>query len=171
MSRKAILAAVVVMGFGVAACDEESTGPDNDQDEIVGTWVSAGADVAPGLAASPFFTDSIIATFNENETYTVLQYYNGNAQPITLTGTYEVGTQPEGQIRAITANQTTPSAVTSEGIFQVSGSGNTMQYEVIQVEPALQGVNAPTVEGGFGSTTVNGVETDGYWTQSYDRRD
>ncbi len=169
MRKKAILALLVVAGLGVAACgSEDSTGNENQVDELVGTWVSKGADVAPGLAASPFFTDSIIATFNENGTYTVVQYYGGTAQPITLTGTYVAGTQPEGQVRSITANQATPTAVTSEGIFQVSG--NTMKYEVIQVEPALAGVNPPTVSGGFGSTTVGGNPTGPYWTQNYDRR-
>lgn len=167
MRKHAILAMLVLAGFGLTACgDEDSTGVDDDQDELVGTWVSAGADVAPGLQAEPFSADSIIATFNENGTYTVLQY-SGGAE-ITLTGTYDVGPQAEGSIRAITAEQGSPVAVTSEGIFQVTGS--TMRYEIIQTQPALEGVNPPTVEGGFGSTSIGGVETGGYWTQNYDRR-
>lgn len=166
MRKHAILAAVVLTAFGLTACgDEDPTDIDDDEDEIVGTWVSAGADVAPGLAAAPFNIDSIIATFNDNNTYTVVQWFDG--QDATVTGTYEVGDQPEGQIRAITANQSAP-AVTSQGIFQVSGS--TMQYEIIQTDPAIQGVNPPTVAGGFGSTTVGGTPTGVYWVQNYDRR-
>lgn len=169
MRKHAILAAVVLATFGLTACgDEDSTGPDDDTDELVATWVSKGSDVAPGLQAAPFNVDSIIATFNENGTYTVLQYSGGSDQVTTLTGTYQVGSQPEGDIRAITVVQTSPFAATSQGIFEVSGT--TMQYEIIQVEPALQGVNPPTVAGGFGSTTVNGVETGAYWVQNYDLR-
>ena len=167
MSRKTLVAALVLTLFGVTACDdEESTGPGNDQDEIVGTWVSAGADVAPGLAGAPFNTDSIIATFNANGTYNVLSY--SGSSTTTFTGTYVPGTQAEGSIRAITLNQSTPSAVTSQGIFQVTGSG--MEYEIIQVEPAIAGITAPTVEGGFGSTAFNGTPLGATWVQSYVRR-
>ena len=162
-----MVAALVLMGFGLAACEEDSTGTDDDQDELVGTWVSAGADLAPGFAA--FNVDSIIATFDDDGTYTVLQYAGGSAQAVTLTGTYEIGTQAEGQIRAITANQATPTSLTSQGIFQVAASGNTMEYEVIQTQPALQGVVAPTVAGGFGSTSIGGTATS-VWIQNYDRR-
>lgn len=168
MKRKMWTTGLALLALGIAACgDDDGTGPDDEQDEIVGTWVSAGADLAPGLAAAPFNADSIIARFNENGTYQVTQWSAGAS--IGFSGTYALGAQPEGQIRAITANQTTPTSVTSEGIFQVSGA--TMRYEIIQTEPALQGVNAPTVAGGFGSTTINGVATGVYWVQNYDRRD
>jgi len=169
MSRKTILAALVLAMFGMTACDdEETTGPGNTQDEIVGTWVSAGADVAPGLAGAPFNTDSIIATFNDDNTY-VVDSYSGTTV-VNFTGTYQIGPQAEGQIRAITLNQSTPTSLTSEGIFQVSGSGATMQYEVIQTSPALQGFTAPTVAGGFGSTAFNGTPLGATWIQNYDRR-
>lgn len=168
MGRTTLFAALALLTFGVAACgdDEDPTGPGEEQDEIVGTWVSTGADLAPGLAAAPFNADSIIATFNENGTYAVVQWSAGAA--INFAGTYTLGTQAEGQIRAITANQTAPTSVTSQGIFQVTGA--TMRYEIIQVEPAIQGVTAPTVAGGFGSTAVNGTPTGAYWVQNYDRR-
>jgi hypothetical protein len=164
MTRKAILPVLVLAVFGLAACgSEDSTGPEDQTDELVGTWISAGADVAPGLAA--FGIDSILATFNEDQTYTVVNWAAGSQS--TLTGTWVAGTQGDGQIRSITATQIQPSALTAEGIFQVSGS--TMMYEVIQVEPALQGVTAPTVAGGFGSTTIAGAPSSLY-IQHYDRR-
>lgn len=168
MSRKILHATLVLVALGAVACNSEnSTGPNASEDEIVGTWVSAGSNVAPGLVAAPFLTDSIIATFNDNGSYLVTQWSGGAS--VQLTGTYTVGSEPEGQIRSIIAVQVSPSAVTSQGIFQVTGSA--MEYEIIQVAPALQGVNAPTVGGGFGSTTVNGVSTGTYWIQNYVRRD
>lgn len=45
-----------------------------------------------------------------------------------------------------------------------------MKYEIIQTNPALAGVLPPTVQGGFGSTTVNGVATGAYWTQTFTKR-
>ncbi len=164
MMRKAILPVMVLAAFGLAACgSEDSTGPETQTDELVGTWISAGSNVAPGLAAVG--VDSILATFNEDQTYTVLNYAGGSQA--TLTGTWVAGTQAEGQIRSVTVTQISPSALTAQGIFQVSGTA--MTYEVIQVEPALQGVTAPTVAGGFGSTTIAGQANNAY-VQHYDKR-
>lgn len=163
MRKQAILAALVLGVFGLAACgSEDSTSPEEQVDEIVGTWVSKGADLAPGFA--PFNIDSIYATFRDDQTYTVDQYLNGSDQAVPLTGSYVPGDQPEGQIRSIVLTQVSPSALTAQGIFQVTGS--TMRYEVIQVQPDI-GATAPTVDGGFGSTVVGGTTTS-VWIQNYD---
>jgi hypothetical protein len=164
MMRKAILPVLVLAAFGLAACgSEDSTGPEQQTDELVGTWISAGSNVAPGLAAVG--VDSILATFNEDQTYTVLNYAGGSQA--TLTGTWVAGSQGDGQIRSVTVTQISPSALTAQGIFQVTGAA--MTYEVIQVEPALQGVTAPTVAGGFGSTTIAGAPNSLY-IQHYVKR-
>jgi hypothetical protein len=42
-----------------------------------------------------------------------------------------------------------------------------MTYEVIQVEPPIQGFTPPTVEGGFGSTKYNGVPLGPTWVQVF----
>lgn len=166
MTRKYMAAALVALVMAGCGGDDDGSGPPA-QDEIVGTWVSAGNNVAPGLRAAPFNVDSIRATFNANNSYTVQQYSGGQSQPITLTGSFQAGTGAAGAIRSIIANQTEGS-ITSTGIFQVTG--NTMRYEIIQTTPALAGVNAPTVSGGFGSTTIGGQPTGQVWIQTYVRR-
>jgi hypothetical protein len=44
-----------------------------------------------------------------------------------------------------------------------------MTYEVIQTEPNI-GAEAPTVEGGFGSTLVGGDAQGTLWVQKYERQ-
>ncbi|HQU97021.1 MAG TPA: hypothetical protein PLO39_12810, partial [Saprospiraceae bacterium] len=56
-----------------------------------------------------------------------------------------------GNIYTIKLNQTSPTALTAEGIFEVSADNKTMKYEVVQTEPSL-GIAPPTAAGGFGST-------------------
>ena len=164
MKRHAILAALVLTVVGMTACDEEDpTGPQTATEQLTGTWISQGQDLAPGFA--PFAVDSIIATFNDDQTYRVEQYAGGGAQPVILTGTYVTGDQPAGDINSISLTQSTPTQLTAEGIYRVTGDA--MTYEVIQVEPNI-GAVAPTISGGFGSTMVLGEATD-VWIQEYDR--
>ncbi len=164
MSKKLIFPVAFLAASFIACGTEDLIDPIVDEDPIVGVWFSGGDDVAPGLRVEPFNVDSIVAVFRENMTYEVLQYSPGL---ITLTGTYVVGEGEEGQIRPITANQTSPVAVVAEGIFRITN--DVMDYEVIQTEPALAGVNPPTVSGGFGSTTIAGQPTD-LFVQRYVRR-
>ena len=135
-------------------------------DELVGSWISEGDDIAPGLAAEPFLNVRIDATFNSDNTYDV-ESEDQNGSVITFEGTWEAGEANAEGIRAITLNQSVPSELTSSGIFRVSG--DRLEYEVIQ--EGLTGVEPATVEGGFGSTLVGGQETGGYWKQNYDRVD
>ncbi len=126
-------------------------------DPIVGTWKAEGLDVSLLLYSAPFKIRSIVATFNSNGTYTVVQTDSAGVS-LTLSGTYvaEAGgaPAPNNGIRKITANQSSPSSVTAEGIYEatMAGSGVTMQYEVVQTQPPLTGVTKPTPEGGFGSS-------------------
>ncbi len=111
-----------------------------------GKWKSFP--VAPILAN---FADSIIAEFQTNNTYTVFQYKSGSK--VELKGTYTQTKSTEGNIYTIKLNQTTPSALTAEGIFELSADKNSMKYEVAQTDPVITGVTAPTPKGGFGSTS------------------
>ncbi|HHT22936.1 MAG TPA: hypothetical protein GXZ87_06440 [Bacteroidales bacterium] len=120
------------------------------EDGIVGNWVSKGADVAP-LLATYFKVDSITADFKSNNTYAVVSYSGGT--PTNYVGTFVQTKSGTGAIWTIKLNQSTPSAVTSEGIFEITkvGEGYTMKYEVVQTEPDI-GATPPTASAGFGSS-------------------
>lgn len=167
MLRKfAVYATTLVLVLGMAACgneEDDGTGP-GTQHELVGTWVSTGTNIAPGLRSPTFKTKNIVATFNANNTYNVVSTDSANVNT-TFTGTWSATAGTNGTVRAITLNQSTPTQLTSSGIFQVSG-GN-LTYEVIQTTPAIQGFAAPTVAGGFGSTSYNGVALGATWTQRF----
>ncbi len=111
-----------------------------------GKWKSYP--VAPILAT---FSDSIIAEFHTNSTYTVQQWKDG--AKVDLTGTYTQTESTNGDIWTIQLNQSSPTTLTAEGIFELTTDGNSMKYEVAQTDPALTGVTAPTAAAGFGSTS------------------
>lgn len=159
-----LVVALALTGF---ACGSSSTGGDKDEVEaLVGEWVSEGPEnVAIGLQIVAK-TARIDAAFEKNDTYTVVSTDSTGAE-VTFTGTFQLGDETESGIRKITLQQNEPTAVVSEGIFQIEG--NSMTYEVIQTEPNI-GAEAPTVEGGFGSTLVNGEATGVFWIQKYQKQ-
>lgn len=154
---------LVIALFGLlmfSACSSDDDDNANDTDELVGTWLSQGAgQVAPGLAY--FKVSKIVATFNDDQTYTVVST-DSSGTNITYTGTWTAGTQAAGTIRSITLNQSSPTTLTSEGIFQVTGTA--LKYEVLQT--GLTGYTLPSVTGGFGSSAYGGVATP-IWIQNY----
>lgn len=166
---KKLLVLLMVAGslmFTSCSSDDSNPSDSNSADAIVGTWVSEGTNVALGLTVAPFNVTKIVATFNANKSYTVVQTDKNNVST-TLTGTYTntestytdqsttTGTQG-AKIYTIVANQSSPAAVTATGIYAISGTK--MTYEVIQTAPPLTGVNAPTAAQGFGSTTIAGTK-------------
>ncbi len=167
MRKLLALVLVGAISLSFAACgdsDNSGTNP-TPQDAIVGTWLAEGTstvgtaqvpNVSPLLFNPPFNIRRIRATFNANGTYSVTTTDSAGTNA-TLTGTWTTSAADTAgiTIRNITVNQTSPSTVTSRGIYQVTTSGNvtTMLYEIAQVEPPLQGVTPPTPRGGFGSTS------------------
>jgi hypothetical protein len=160
-----ILMLAVAFVFTSCSDDDDPTAPETTTDPIVGTWLSEGANIPIGLRVTPFRVVKIVATFNENKTYTVVQTDSSNVET-TLTGTYInsesgstdnlAGSATNGsKIWNIVATQSAPYAVTSTGIYAVKGSD--MTYEIVQTTPAIPGVDAPTPEGGFGSTKIGGT--------------
>lgn len=164
---KKLLLLLVVGSIIFTSCkkDDTTTAP-VVVDPIVGVWVSEGTNVAPGLGVAPFNVSKIVATFNENKSYTVVQTDKSNVT-ITFTGTYTnpASTSTDAStttgtlgatIYNIVANQSSPSSVTATGIYAISGTK--MTYEVIQTTPAIAGVTAPTAAAGFGSYMYNNVK-------------
>jgi hypothetical protein len=172
MRRILSLLIVGAMITVISACSDSNdsgTNPPPPQDAIVGTWLAEGfttvgtaqvPNVSPLLFGAPFNTRRIRATFNANGTYTVVTTDSAGTNA-TLTGTWTTSAADTAgiTIRNITVNQTSPSTVTSRGIYQVTTDGGVirMLYEIAQVEPPLQGVTPPTPRGGFGSTRSAGV--------------
>lgn len=114
---------------------------------VHGQWESSGANVAPILVT---FASKLVATFNPDGTYSVLQT-DPNGGQITLSGTYAQVESSVAGIWDITLNQSAPTQLTAKGIFQVDGENLT--YEVAQIDPAITGVTPPTAAAGFGSTS------------------
>jgi len=144
------LAVLAISLISVSCKDEETTTttpPVVEKVGIQGEWASAGDDVAP-ILASLFGTDSIYANFKTNMSYTVEQF-DTNGTKLTLSGVYTQTKSSEGEIYTIEVNQSSPAALVSEGIFEVSGS--TMRYEIVQTSPDI-GAVPPTPAAGFGST-------------------
>jgi len=133
-------------------------------DPLVGSWVSEGSDVAPGLAAVSK-TKKIYATFNANKTYKVVST-DSTGTEVTFEGTWSYTTNTGTTIMSITLNQTVPTSLTSAGIFQVDAKGN-MTYEVLQTSPAIPGFTVATAAEGFGSTKYNGLALGATWIQKY----
>ncbi|HCY75709.1 MAG TPA: hypothetical protein DHV28_07285 [Ignavibacteriales bacterium] len=131
------------------------------KDGITGLWVSAGTNVAPLLDiifAASGGVDTIYAEFFANKSYTVKQI-NGDASVLNYTGTISNAKSTVGNIYTIITNQSTPSAATSEGIYEIDRTQNPhfMQYEIV-LTSGTQNV-PPTPEAGFGSTNGGALGT------------
>jgi hypothetical protein len=124
-------------------------------DPIVGNWLSEGTNVAGLLYAAPFNTRKITANFRADGTYTVVTTDASNAN-VTLTGTWTT-TAGTGNIRNIVVNQSSPTVLTSTGIYR--NEAGLLTYEIVQTNPPLTGVTPPTVAGGFGSTMSGALGT------------
>ena len=133
-------------------------------DELVGSWVSEGEDVAPGLQILTN-TVRVDATFSSDDTYVVVSE-DTDGSTVNFTGTWQAGEANAEGIRPITLNQSEPVAVVASGIFRVNDGR--MEYEVIQEEPNI-GAIPPNAEDGFGSTIVEGDQTGPFWIQYFNR--
>ncbi|MGE0077595.1 MAG: hypothetical protein AB7S48_07035 [Bacteroidales bacterium] len=156
---KKLFAIALLLSFTFVACDKSDDDDTTDPQKIgiVGEWYSSGDNVAV-LLSYYFAVDSIYAKFDSNNTYLVESYSSG--AKTTYTGTYTQEKSSVGTIWNIVLNQSSPTAVTSEGIFEISTTTSpyTMQYEVAQTTPSI-GATAPTADAGFGSTSGGALGT------------
>jgi hypothetical protein len=161
MKRLLVVGLVVSMMVIAMSCSEDKdknpVAP-VEQPDLIGTWLSAGGNVAP-LLVQLMAIDSLWAEFKTDNTYLV----NAKAKTGTVTqftGTYSHEKSSVGSIYKIKLNQSTPTALTSEGIYQIdkTKTPHEMMYEVVQTEPNI-GAVPPTPEGGFGSTNGGALGT------------
>lgn len=166
MKRLLVLFLFASLTFLYVGCssDDDPVTPEPEQDKIVGTWISEGSDVAPGLAAT-LKTVRIVASFNANNTYSVIAKDSAGVE-VTFSGTYSVSENSGTTIRSITLNQTVPTSITSQGIYEV-GTNGYLKYEVIQTVPEIAGFTAPVAAEGFGSTKYLTVPLGATWTQNF----
>ena len=146
---------------GMPADDGADDGP--TEVALPGTWVSAGADVAP-LLVELTGAQSITATF-EDQAFVVVTI-DDQGQEVTQSGVYTATPSGFGNIFDIVLEQSSPAAVTAEGIFEIDTSVEPpiMRYEIVQTMPSV-GAIAPTAEGGFGSTSYGDDLTQHYVRQ------
>lgn len=166
MKRFLLVSLFASLTFLYVGCDssDDTTTPPVEQDKIVNTWISEGAGVAPGLGTL-LKTVKITATFNSNNTYTVIAKDSTGAE-VTYSGTYSVSENTGTAIRSITLNQSAPTSVTSQGIYEVDAKGM-MKYEVIQTTPAINGFTPPVPAEGFGSTKYLGTPLGATYIQGF----
>lgn len=151
----AAAAGMILAGCGTAM---EGTGTGTQQQPIIGTWLSQGADVAPLLAGAPFNNTKITATFKDDGSYTVVSFDTSNKE-IDYAGTYQIMPSTVGNIIQIRCSQVAPSTAQAEGMYQIDTSLTParMQYEVVQTQPT-NGLQPPSPDKGFGSTIYNGAQ-------------
>ncbi len=150
--------AMLAVSLGMMSCDKEDDSDDNENPVAKvgaqGEWQSSGSDVAP-LLVTLFNTDSIYVNFGTDMTYTVEQYDSSGAM-LTLSGVYTQTKSGTDNIYDVLLEQTSPGVLTSEGIFEITGT--TMKYEVVQTLPDI-GATPPSATGGFGSTNGGALGT------------
>lgn len=151
-SIKLILIALLGLMLIVGCEDTKSEDNGNDVDAWIGTWLSAGADVAPILAAY-FLYDSVRVEFKDDNTL-ILESHVTNAAWSTLQGTYVITESATGDIHKFAANYT---AFEQEGIIEITaGSPDVLKLEAVQTVPDI-GAIPPTVAVGFGQDPTFGA--------------
>lgn len=148
-----VCTACVTCSDGIQNGDEEGVdcgGTDCDACEVGvhGSWESSGDNIAVLLKP---FASKIVATFETDGSYTVVQTDTSGAE-IILAGTFTQSESSVADIWDITLNQSSPVQLTAQGIFTFEG--DLLKYEVAQIDPAVTGVTPPTAEGGLGSTSA-----------------
>lgn len=154
--KKLIFIFVAALAFAFTACEEsvEEDVYNPTTDGLIGEWQSSGTNVA-ALLKTYFKVDSIYANFKDNNTYVVESFSSG--AKTTYAGVFTQTKSTTGNIWTIKLEQSTPTAVTSEGIFEITtvatakSTSYTMKYEVVQTTPSI-GATPPTPAAGFGSS-------------------
>ncbi len=146
-----ILALIAVIA-GCSKDSKSSTEPVVTKDAWIGTWLSAGTNVAPILVAV-FNYDSVRVTINEDKTVTTDSHVKNGAWTST-TGTWAVTKSASGDVHSV---EFVYPAFSQEGILQVTtGTPDQLKLEVVQTVPDI-GATPRTPDTGFGSDATLGA--------------
>ncbi|MBU1100932.1 MAG: hypothetical protein KKA84_11070 [Bacteroidetes bacterium] len=147
-----LLMLTLTIGFVGCSSDDGGSTPVVETDPWIGTWISAGANVAPVLATY-FSIDSVRVTMNEDLTVITEQHVTDQAWS-TTTGVYVVTRSATGNVHKVRFNY---AAFEQEGIFEITeGNPDTFKLEAVQVIPDY-GFVPRTPESGFGSDPTIGT--------------
>lgn len=154
-TRSLVFAATALL----AACNSDNTAGPAARDEIVGTWISTGRDMAPGVVTA-FDAAQVTATFRRNRTYSIEITDSLNVRH-TLSGTWQA--EPSGPtIRSVTLYQTVPDAQVDQGTFRVDGER--LSFQVTLATPA-----AVLARNAVASATLGAVSEGGYTPRNWDQ--
>lgn len=123
---------------------------------VIGEWYSSRGNLSE-IMKEVDGVDSVFLVFRTDSTYyieTFGELYTTNRLVIkTYHGKYRYFASDFGGIHTISLDQSKPSVLALEGIFEVTTTSPpyTMHFEVLQVEPFVN-LYPPTPEGGFGSS-------------------
>ena len=154
MKRLTIVLAVLMGLFAFISCDEDSgtNNDDKNKDPWIGTWLSAGADVAP-LLIGLFNYDSVRVELTDDMVVKTHSHIAGGAWA-TVEGVYTVTESQNGDVHSV---EFVYAAFSQEGIMQViDASPDSIKLEVVQTLPDI-GAVPRTPATGFGSDAALGT--------------
>lgn len=148
--KRLLIVLTIILGLALmTSCskdDDNGTTPTPQVDPWIGTWLSAGANVAPILVAL-FNYDSVRVELLDNHIVKTHSHVSSGAWA-TVEGTYAVTESASGDVHSV---QFVYAAFSQAGIVQVTaGTPATMKLEVVQTVPDI-GAVPRTPETGFGS--------------------
>jgi hypothetical protein len=161
MTSRAFPIALAAIALSAACASDNGLAPSR-HDEIVGTWISTGSDVALGLSAA-MRTAAVKATFSADSSYRI-ELIDSTHATVIFAGTWSVSGTPQS-IRSITLTQIAPAAAVEQGVFQVNGARLT--FEVVPIQSSNAPLTAATIAGGFGSTTSQDGAVSSQWIQRF----
>lgn len=155
MKRLMIVLTLVLGMFFVMSCDKDSdngTNPSEQADPWVGTWLSAGSNVAP-ILVTVFNYDSVRVEMTEQQIVKTHSHVKDGAWT-TVEGTYAVTKSSSGDVHSV---EFVYSAFSQAGIIQIiTGTPDNLKLEVVQTVPDI-GATPRTPATGFGSDAALGT--------------
>lgn len=155
MKRYLIVLSLILSMFLMLSCgedDDSGTDATKQPDPWVGTWLSAGANVAP-ILVSIFKYDSVRVEMTDKQIVKTSSHVQGGAWT-TVEGTYAVTKSATGDVHSV---QFVYAAFSQAGIMQVTkGTPDQLKLEAVQTVPNI-GAVPRTPASGFGSDAALGV--------------